>query len=276
MHAGPALVASLALVACAGPAGSPDAGAEADAAAAAPLRVVTLNLRCLIDDWDARLPLVADGLAALAPDAIALQEVCAEPGGRDALEELAAALAARGAGDLAQTRTTTHRAWDTYDEGLAILSRHPIAAVRVAPLPAGALPRKILAARLDSPGGPVVLASTHLDHQSETVRAEQAVAAAAALDDLAAGEPALLLGDLNEPPGAGVAAALAGAGFTDAWAAVHPADPGATFPASAPSVRIDYIWARGLTPDAAERVLAEPSGAVYPSDHVGVSAALAP
>ncbi|MCB9574442.1 MAG: endonuclease/exonuclease/phosphatase family protein [Kofleriaceae bacterium] len=252
----------------------PDAHAGADAATAAPVTVVTLNLRCLIDDWDARLPLIADGLIAAAPDVIALQEVCAAPGGRDALEELVAALVARGAGDPAVTRTTTHLAWDTYDEGLAILAFHPIAAVRVEPLTGGALPRKLLAARIAGPAGALVLGATHLDHQSDAARAAQAAAVAAALDGFAGDAPTLLLGDLNEAPGGGVTSTLEAAGFTDGWRAVHPDDPGATFPSVAPDARIDYVWLRGAAATTATRILV-PTGDVAASDHLGVRVTIA-
>jgi endonuclease/exonuclease/phosphatase family metal-dependent hydrolase len=245
---------------------------------AEPLVVVTINLRCLIDDWDARLPLLVEGLVAAAPDVIGVQEVCAQPGGRDALEELAAALAARDGGELASTRTVTHRAWDAYDEGLAILSRHPIAAVEIVPLPGGVIPRKLLAARVLAPGGPRVLAVTHLDHQSAAARAGQAQTAATALTGFADGAPAVLVGDLNEAPGGGVSGALAAAGLADAWAALHPGDAGFTFPASAPDVRIDYVWTSGdaVRPATIERVLTTPAGAIYASDHLGLRATLAP
>lgn len=277
---------ALALVvasACTGPSsGDPDAppvtdGAGPDAAAPAPLVVVTLNLRCLIDDWEARLPLVADGLATAAPDVIGLEEVCLEPGGRDALEALVAALAARGVTPLASARTVTHRAWDAYDEGLAILSRHPIAEVHVEALPPGAIPRKVLVARIERDGESFAFATTHLDHQDATVRARQAAAAASAVAALAGTGPRILVGDLNEGPGGGVTTALESAAWIDAWAALHPGDPGATFPASNPTARIDYVWTAGaLSPQAIERTFAVAVAGVHASDHLGLRAVLSP
>jgi endonuclease/exonuclease/phosphatase family metal-dependent hydrolase len=255
---------------------APNTPAIDASASSAPLVVVTINLRCLIDGWDTRLPLLADGLVAAGADVIGVQEVCAEPGGRDALEELIAALAARGVGGLAHTRTTTHRAWDTYDEGLAILSRHPIATVHIEPLPAGAIPRKVIAARVLAADGLRVFAVTHLDHQNAATRAEQAAAVADVLDELAAGTPTVLVGDLNEGPGGGVGAALTGAGLADAWMNLHPGDGGFTFPAHAPDIRIDYVWTRGdaVHPARIDRILTMPAGAIFASDHVGLSATL--
>jgi len=243
----------------------------ADAPAGVPRTIVTLNLRCLIDEWDARLPIIADGLIATGADVIGLQEVCALTGGRDALEELVAALHSRGWDDLVAVRTTTHRAWDMYEEGLAVMSRHPIEATRVAVLPMGALPRKVLVARVAVPDGHLVFATTHLDHQSATTRAAQATEAARAVSTFAAaGEQVVLVGDLNDEPGGGVTTALRAAGLVDAWAAVHPGDAGPTFPASGPTIRIDYVWLDGATPMAIERILQTSVSGVHASDHVGL------
>jgi endonuclease/exonuclease/phosphatase family metal-dependent hydrolase len=243
----------------------------ADAGSGVPRTIVTLNLRCLIDDWDARLPIIVDGLIATDADVIGLQEVCAIAGGRDALEELVTALGDRGWTDVVAVRTTTHLAWDMYDEGLAVLSRHPIEATRVVVLPMGALPRKALITRIAAPGGRLVVATTHLDHQSATTRAAQASAAASAVSTFAtAGEPAALVGDLNDQPGGGVATALSAAGWADAWTTVHSGDAGPTFPASGPTIRIDYVWVRDATPMTIERILQTPVSGVFASDHVGL------
>ncbi|MBZ0236265.1 MAG: endonuclease/exonuclease/phosphatase family protein [Deltaproteobacteria bacterium] len=174
-------------------------------------------------------------------------------------------------------RTVTHRAWDAYDEGLAILSRHPIAEVHVETLPPGAIPRKVLVARIERDGEPITFATTHLDHQDAAVRARQAAAASSAVATLAGTGPRVLVGDLNEGPGGGVGAALEDNAWADAWAVLHPGDPGPTFPASNPTARIDYVWIAGaLAPQAIERTFAAPVAGVHASDHLGVRAVLAP
>jgi endonuclease/exonuclease/phosphatase family metal-dependent hydrolase len=270
--------------ACRGPdAAPPDARVYSDALRDAPaarsLTVATLNLRCLIDEWDVRMPILADEVATANIDVHGLQESCTEPGGRDQLEELVAALASRGAGALATARTTTHLAWDMYGEGLAIVSRHPIADVRVHALPAGVIPRKLLAAHVVTPEGPRIVAVTHLDHQSTTTRASQIASALAALDDFARGVPIVLVGDLNEIPGGTVTTTLETAGYDDAWGAARPGEPGPTHPAHAPTRRIDYVWSRGMGPAAAAALLLTmpggPTGTTYASDHLGVTATLA-
>src|SRR5437867_5884349 len=76
---------------------------------------------------------------------------------------------------------------------------------------------------------------------------------------LGAGEPIVLMGDLNDTPGSPMYGVLSGAGFTDTWTAMHPgagaegltcclvadlSDQLANF-----DQRIDYVWTRGLARD---------------------------
>jgi hypothetical protein len=44
------------------------------------LRILQLNMRCLIDDWDARRSLMAAAIVVADPDLIGLQEVCVGQG----------------------------------------------------------------------------------------------------------------------------------------------------------------------------------------------------
>lgn len=240
------------------------------------LQVVSLNLRCLLDDWDLRLPLVVDALAAIDPDLVGFQEVCAERGGagRDNLVELLPALEARTGRAFTAVRTVTHLSWDAYDEGLALASPHEVREHRELDLPAGSFPRKVLVARVSSPVGDVVLATTHLDHQSAAAREAQASALVAALGDFAGSDALVLTGDFNEGPSGSVHATLDGFGLVDLWAALRPGDPGPTFPADAPEIRIDYIWLRpggaDLEPTSIERILDRTVGGVTGSDHLGL------
>lgn len=245
------------------------------------LRVVTLNLRCLADDWDRRRPLVIDGLAAIDPDLMGFQEVCAEPSsGRDNLGELLAGLAERTGRTYVVHRAVTHFSFDRYDEGLALVSAHGLIRQQEEDLPAGIFPRKVLLARSDTPIGPIALATTHLDHRSSEARAEQAgvlarwLAAATEAD-----EPVVLTGDFNEEPDGGeVHATLSGSGLTDLWALLRPGEPGLTFPASGPEIRIDAVWLRAgaAGPEAVsiERFLDRAEGGVTGSDHLGLNAEL--
>lgn len=251
---------------------APDATAPADA-----VHVVSLNLRCLIDDWAARKPVIVAALAALDPDVMGFQEVCAEAGVQDALPELLEALAALTGRTYAVHRQVTHRAWDTYDEGIAIVSAWPMTETATKNLPTGVFPRKALLARLTRPdGGTLVFTTTHLDHQSDLTRKKQAEAVAAAIAEFAGdGEPTLLTGDFNEPASGGaVYLALSNAGLEDLWATLHPDDSGPTFPASNPSDRIDYVWLDAAGTAFAGQAIARIAwtGGVDGSDHLGLSA----
>ena len=267
-----------------GRAGSDDGWSPADAPSLtveAPVSfgIVTLNLRCLLDDWDLRLPLIVDALAEAAPDAAGFEEACQEPGGRDNLAELVDAMRTRTGLDYEVSRTVTHRSWDLYDEGLAIVTPLHIVARDETDLPAGAFPRKALLTRIATPGGTVTFAATHLDHLNGSVRADQARALVNAVSAFAeAGEAVLVTGDFNEGPDGAVHPALVDAGFVDLWQALRPTEPGLTYPAAAPAERIDYVWAiagePALAPAAIELILDEDVGGVTGSDHFGLHATL--
>lgn len=82
----------------------------------------------------------------------------------------------------------------------------------------------------------------------------------------------LVAGDFNSGPTADPATRLSTSGFADAWTSLKGTAPGLTFPASAPSERIDYLFVRGLTPT--DITLEFTQGQV--SDHLGLSARFTP
>ncbi len=261
------------------------------------LRALTLNIWNRQGPWDRRKPLIQDGLRALAPDIIGLQEVLAF-GKTSQADELAAALG---------LHVHYGAAWTiggglTY--GNAILSPWPILDRDVLPLPAPAEhdPRTVAFALLDAPCGPVPVFCTHLTYQLYLSEARCAqvraladhVAARAPID----GFPPLLLGDFNAEPDSDEMRFLRGLTplggrsvyFGDCWDATSARAPGAgpgfTYDRRNPyalrsreaSRRIDYVFVRG--PDRALRgeplgcrvVLDQPVDGVWPSDHFGVLA----
>lgn len=141
--------------------------------------------------------------------------------------------------------------------------------------------------------------STHLESDLAGMnltglRAAQASELAAALN---ASNPAIVMGDLNDPPGSLMYQVLQLAGFQDVWAELRPAVDGFTNAAVHPAdlsntmadftQRIDYVWARdighpkvgllgqvslfGNLPD--DRVDG-PYFKIWPSDHAAVEAEL--
>jgi endonuclease/exonuclease/phosphatase family metal-dependent hydrolase len=287
----PALALPLALIAslcgCREPAdlardGGGDSGVVVADAGTRGLRVATVNLRCLLEEWDQRVPLIAQELAALNPDVIALQEVCREEGGADALPDLIAKLEAATGETYDFSRTETHLAWDVYQEGIALLTRHTFDETQTLDLPTGVFPRKAVVGRITHQSVPVLVAVTHLSFgDQEGVRVSQLGALRDHMAPLrVSGESLLIAGDLNEGPTGDALVATTGAGYQDAWAVVHPGSDGATYPASGPRSRIDYVLFS--PPDDSQRArqvqrfLQESSDGRYPSDHLGVWADLGP
>lgn len=251
--------------------------AEADSIGGGVLRIATVNLRCMLDDWSTRVELLAEQIGAVDPDLLALQEVCRIPDVADALPDLLSRLETETGHTYQFVRTETHLSWDQYQEGIAVVTPHQIDEQQVVHLPAGVFPRSMVAIRAETPAGALVFASAHLSFGEDqaSVRVAQLDAARTGLDSLRVDEePVVLAGDFNEEPdGAAIEEALA-AGYRDSWATANPTASGATFPASAPSSRIDYALVLANAGEAevesAAVFLDAPQGEIYPSDHLGL------
>jgi endonuclease/exonuclease/phosphatase family metal-dependent hydrolase len=252
------------------------------------VRIATWNLLHCRDVRTGRVDLgaVADGIAALDADAVAVQEVdreLARSGGHDQLAMLADKLGWSGVFAPALLGEPV-RNWDALPQGAAdpggpaygvgLLSPHPLHDVRRLVLPGGATrrrlpegvdhppvwdrePRVALRARVELPGGrEVVLTGTHLTYVTwRAVRQLRRALVWAAL----AGPVAVLAGDLNLPHRA-LRAALRGTGWTPA----APAGP--TYPAWSPRMQLDHLVGRGAHLDD---VRVAHRG---PSDHLAVNA----
>jgi len=262
------------------------------------LRAVTLNIWNRQGPWPERLPLIRDGLAALEPDVVGLQEVLAFAGGNQA-QEIAADLG---------WHVHYGPAWQLgggVTLGNAILSRWPLRGAEVHPIAdVAGQGRSVAHAFLDAPCGHVPVFVTHLTFEMYLghLRCEQVrrladyVAERAPVGD--ATFPPILLGDFNCEPDSDEMRFLRGRTalggksvyFADAWVATEHtrggAEPGWTYDrrnpyalrSREPSRRIDYVYVRGPDrklrgePLSARIVLDAPSGDVWPSDHFGVLA----
>ncbi|MFD8637379.1 poly(A) polymerase, partial [Streptomyces sp. NPDC059656] len=251
----------------------------------APADVRLLTWNTLWDRYDApriatarRRPLLLAELAAADADVMALQEV--EP-------ELLGMLLAAEWVRARYTVDTDPRGRDVAEYGLLVLSRLP---VREAGLHALGPHKAVTAVTVDTAGGPLVVAATHLtsDHTERgDVRREAELARLAdGLGGIEAG--VALLGDFNDGrSGAdGPAAAL---GMRDAWNDVHgPADATPTFdPTANPLAAVGSLTGRASRLD---RILLRASGTrvtraalrghspdaegLFPSDHYAVEATL--
>jgi endonuclease/exonuclease/phosphatase family metal-dependent hydrolase len=261
----------------------------------ATLKVVTLNLWGEQQPLDRRMQLALDGLQALQPDVIGLQEVRQIPGVLDnQAETLAEAL---GMSCYYEPATP----WGGGDEGLAILSRHPLSGHRVHALP-HAVPterRLLLGVTVETAAGLVEVYTTHLNYRLADggKREDQVVAA----DDHIGGTPSelpkVLMGDFNATPDSDEIRFLRGlhtaAGrrtfWQDAWERRHGRADGYTWARSNPYTarlrwlerdrRLDYIFVspmkrdgRGVVLDC-RVVLDRPAeDGAFASDHYGLYA----
>lgn len=179
------------------------------------------------------LPRIAGIIRAQNPDLVALQEVDKNT---------------RRTGNIDQAGTLARLTGMNYVFGQAveyqgggygqvILSRWPIKAHHVHQLPqrTNREPRILLTATIDAPGRNLIFASTHLDHQIEDIRAEQAAAINQIFSTHHA-EPALLAGDFNAGPESGTMKA-----FFAHWTDTAGELSAPTIPAANPRRRIDYI-----------------------------------
>src|SRR5580765_1482246 len=247
------------------------------------------------------MQLLADGIRALAPDVIGLQEVRDVPG-----------RVPNQAAEIARPHGWHHvfapsTAWGGGHEGLAIVSRFPIGAHEAQPLPHSTEKegRIVLSARVDADGGAFWVHTTHLSFRETEGRQREdqvlfvdKVVAAHANDHVQ-----LLMGDFNTVPESDEIRWLTGmttldgrrVAYQDAWARAT-SDAGAagvTWARANPYVgqmywltpdrRLDYIFVtpirrdRRATVHAAHVVLDEPRVApdktrVFVSDHFGVVA----
>ncbi|WP_058834382.1 endonuclease/exonuclease/phosphatase family protein [Luteimonas abyssi] len=236
---------------------------------------VTLNLYHDRDHWERRRPLVIEGLRALSPDVIALQEVLQDDDLRNQAEDIADALG------YTTLFVSTDPAGQPRRYGNAILTRLPVRARserRLAPLEDA---RTVGHVRIDVEGRLLDVFVTHL-HASDdggAIRARQLQDLLAHVDAHAGDGPALVLGDFNAEADTPELGALAGAGFVDALATANPAAASQTtlnphyFERGR---RIDHVFARGLRVLDAQRVLDRPDAdGTWPSDHFGVHADVA-
>lgn len=156
--------------------------------------VVTCNLYHDKADWPKRLPLIVDGLRALRPDVIALQEVLQHERLPNQAQTIADALGQRVHFVSTDPPDRTRR------YGNAILTPHPILArseKRLAPFDDG---RTVAHARIDVEGRAIDVYATHLHHTAEgaAIRRRQLQDVLAHIDAAGDDTPRILLGDFND------------------------------------------------------------------------------
>jgi endonuclease/exonuclease/phosphatase family metal-dependent hydrolase len=260
------------------------------------IRIITLNIWQEQGPWERRLELLRERLAGLQPDLVCLQEV-RQVAGRipNQAEALAKSL------DMHFTYETA-QPWGGGDEGIAILSRHPIVerAFRALPTSPRESRRICLGAAVDSPDGLTWVFTTHLAFRlTDGVLREQQVFEVDRFvrEQHTGNNAALLTGDFNSCPDSDEMRYMRGLTtlkgertyYQDAFALCNPGVPGHTWCRENPYTlqlewlepdrRLDYIYVTPMTRRGAGRihacriVCAEPDDhGVRCSDHYGVLA----
>lgn len=210
------------------------------------LTVLTQNIWGGFPRWRERCELLADRIAALAPEVVGLQEVHGTVDDSQAHE-----LADRINGytvHFAAARTYGERA-----EGLALLVRHdaqphdPLA-LTLDPSDRfeGTNQRMVLAATVDHPEGPVDVFVTHLSlsRRARTRTAAELIDFVNDMQQKTGSIAAVLAADLNADPRED-AVELIESQWTDAWRVTRGRELGGTWPAILPFRRLDYVFVRG-------------------------------
>jgi endonuclease/exonuclease/phosphatase family metal-dependent hydrolase len=244
------------------------------------LKVMTLNVGGYGDKhgtWKVRRGLIQAAMAAAQPDVVALQAVACDQGQSGGVDQ--AAQLAEGSPDLAYPHVYFQpgaAAVDGRESGNAFLSRLPFASqdsLRLSLRPGlqDTTRRVLLMASFDLPAGPLHVFNAHFSWVHEQLE-DNITEALPWINEIQS--PALLVGDLNAPAGEGLLYLLSEAGWVDAWEALRGDQPGYTFEAGQPSIRIDYAWANPFLVDRLRSIevicdQAGPSGE-HVSDHYGL------
>jgi endonuclease/exonuclease/phosphatase family metal-dependent hydrolase len=242
------------------------------------IKILTMNLNYYVTRfgaWGLRRELVGGAVREAQPDLLAFQAVRLDPevaGGQDQAAQLARLL---GYPHIYFQPALVNP--DGSAEGSALAARLPWREVRSCALTRleggeDSFERVLLTAVFDLPGEPLTLFNAHFSWVGE--QAELNLREALSFMAEFAG-PALLVGDLNNPPGCELWALLKQVGWVDAWSRLRPGEAGFTFvEGDRLAKRIDYAWAnRELAPylQAIEVVAERPllSGE-RASDHAGL------
>lgn len=258
------------------------------------IRVATLNVWGVRDDWPARRAVLAEGFAALQPDLLALQETVV----RDDLDQVA--------GMLGEGYHVVHSARRESDgQGVSVASRWPVTAVREPDLALTdrtadfACTALAVTVEVAEPVGAVLFVNHfpdyQLDHEHE--RELQAVAVAKAVADGPPARHTVVAGDMDADPDAASMRfwcgrqSLGGTSvcYRDAWDSAAPGRDPVTYTGDNPLMpdedwpfaRIDHILVRcgrsgpTLAVRDCRRIFDAPVRGVQASDHYGLLADLA-
>jgi endonuclease/exonuclease/phosphatase family metal-dependent hydrolase len=247
------------------------------------LRVMTINMRHDDDQWEKRMPLLADEIARLKPDLIGMQEVKLPKRQAELLNDLVRQRTNAPLYELQQELKPGLAALT--GEGIGILSRFPIEASESIDIDFG---RLVLYTRLRTPDGDAIdLFDTHLHYSNDDDRLAQAKRTTEFIAGKDVCPPKFLTGDMNSVDSAPAIRHFLSEKLVDTYVAVHGLEGTAREGATASVVppdggldristdRIDYVFARGREgqityTDSVVCFNKHDDAGIYPSDHYGV------
>lgn len=231
---------------------------------------------------DERTEIIADLILEKQPDFVALQEAAQLL----FIENRAEVLAEMTGYEYVWKMT--HNIPLVFQEGVAVLTQLPIEWSDSDWLPhpelIGVLRRAVLGVRVTMGLGEMYFYCSHMTiSDNPEKKADQALAAWQFMKDHPTARSGFFAGDLNAEPDSLAMRFLRGetayqgyeGDLIDSWIETNPSTPGYTYPADAPNRRIDYIYVvpgtgQLATPLECERVLTEPVGGTWATDHIGV------
>lgn len=186
------------------------------------LRVATVNILNDLSRWSERRSLLSRGLADLALDLIALQEVT-DPLGSSTAHWLAGELGGY------EVFVCPKSGWGRNREGVAVLSRLPVEGHEVLDLRSQQRTSQLV--RVRAGGRPVVFVNGHFfwPPVANTASVRQVERLLAWIGDVAPSTPAIACGDFNATPGSR-AITLMKKTFASAHEAAHGCEPEFTCP----------------------------------------------
>ena len=237
------------------------------------LKIATLNLNYFVEkhgSWASRRKTIIETLSVAEPDIIAFQAVAQDPHFEDGSDQ--ATQICRELKSFQYHIFIPSLEENGRKEGSAIISKIPFVDTDSVKLRLkdgeDKSPRVLLRVRIKFSGRNLHLFNAHFSWVPEL-----------AIDNVkevlpivnASAEPAILVGDLNNPPESEVFDHFKNSGWIDGWEITNPSDEGFTFESGRLFTRIDYAWVNGRLKDQVKEVrILKPGNDLRLSDHLGL------
>lgn len=223
--------------------------------------VFTMNLQCFKNNWEFRLEEIIKKVAKISPDVISFQEVC-EGKSDSSIKAIEEKLKAYGYEVKTFEKFYTHKAWDTYDEYLVIISKHKSKNNKSGFLPYSPLMRGYVSIEINN----IRYINLHLEHKKEYyIYREQQINF---LINKFSSENHIMMGDFNS----GIHSQEQSSLYLNGYKSFFPSG---THPLPSLEVAIDGFWvsknlSKSILSYGLKALLYRKISGSYLSDHAGV------